>query len=55
MQCLEGHEQDIQRFREQYTIIGKNKVSDLGITDRCPTITLIYDFAQYPVHASVEE
>ncbi len=28
---------------------------DLGITDRCSTMTLIHDFAQYPVHASVEE
>ncbi len=46
MQYLKGHDQDIQRFREQYSIIGKKKVRELDITDRCSTMTLIHDFAQ---------
>ncbi|KAG0715542.1 hypothetical protein GWK47_011722 [Chionoecetes opilio] len=52
---LESHHQDLQRLSKVYCIIGKNKISDLGVADGCSTITLIYNLVQYPVHTSVEK
>ncbi|KAG0730191.1 hypothetical protein GWK47_028768 [Chionoecetes opilio] len=55
VQRLESHHQDLQRLSKNYCIIGKNKISDPGFAEGCSTITLIYNFAQYPVHTSVEK
>ncbi|KAG0717476.1 Ankyrin-2 [Chionoecetes opilio] len=43
VQRLESHHQDLQRLSKDYCIIGKNKISDLGVADGCSTITLIYN------------
>ncbi|KAG0729139.1 E3 ubiquitin-protein ligase UBR2 [Chionoecetes opilio] len=55
VQHLESHHQDFQRLSKDYCIIGKNKISDHGFAEGCSTITLIYNFAQYPVHTSIEK
>ncbi|KAG0693850.1 Replication factor C subunit 3 [Chionoecetes opilio] len=52
---LESHHQDLQRLSKDYCIIGKNKISDLGVADGCSSITLIYNLVQYPVHTSLEK
>ena len=38
-----------------YCIVGKNKISDLDVADRCSTMTLVHNSAQYPVHTSIEK
>lgn len=55
MQHFESQHQDLQQFHEKYSIISKNKVSDLYVANICSTTTLINNCASYPVLASTEK
>ena len=50
-----SHHQNLQWLSEEYCIVSKIKISDLGIADSCSTVTLVHNSAQYPVHTCIEK
>lgn len=55
LQHFESNHQDLQQCSNKYSIISKNKVRNTDVIDRCSTKSLISNFAQCLVHASVDK
>lgn len=54
MHSHESKHKEFQWLRKDYCIIGKNKINDTAVNDRCPKMTFVHYTACYIVNTGVE-